>query len=288
MKIYIDGAFLDKERATVSVFDHGLLYGDGIFEGIRSYGRRVFRLDEHLRRLYASARAVQLEVPMPLEEMRKVVLETLRVNGLDDAYVRLLVTRGYGDLGLDMRKCPKATVVCIAGKIGLYPAEAYEKGLQVLTASLRRPGPDVLNPAVKSLNYLNNVLARAESVRGGCEEALLLNREGYVAECSSDNVFYARAGRLVTPPLCAGILEGVTRNAVLELGRGLGLEVREELFTLHELYRADEMFLTGTGAEIVGVRLLDGRTIGDGKVGPLTRRLTEAFRALTKTDGVPY
>ncbi|MFA6029606.1 MAG: branched-chain-amino-acid transaminase [Elusimicrobiota bacterium] len=287
MKIYVDGEFVDREKAKVSVFDHGLLYGDGVFEGIRAYGGRVFRLEEHLRRLYASARAIQLEIPLPPERMKEVVLESLRVNGHPDAYVRLLVTRGVGDLGLDMRKCPKPTVVCIAGKIGLYPAEAYAKGLKVLTASLRRFGHDQLSPSIKSLNYLNNVLARAEAVHGGCEEALLLDREGFVAECSADNVFCVRAGRLLTPPPAACILVGVTRDAVLELGRGLGLEVREELFLPDELYRSEEVFLTGTGAEIVGVRMLDGRLIGDGKVGPVTRRLTEAFRALTEKEGTP-
>ncbi|MFA6091600.1 MAG: branched-chain-amino-acid transaminase [Elusimicrobiota bacterium] len=288
MKIYLDGRFVPESEAKLSVFDHGLLYGDGIFEGLRAYDGRVFRLREHLERLYDGAHAIFLKIPLSMKEMEAVVLDSIRANELKDAYVRLVVTRGFGDLGLDMRKCPKPTIFCIAGKIQLYPPEVYEKGLKVLVSSMRRFGPDQLSPSIKSLNYLNNVLARAEAVRNGCHEALLLNKEGYVAECSADNIFYVRHGRLCTPPVSAGILQGVTRDAVLELAAKLpGLQTCEELFSTAELYRAEEIFVTGTGAEIAGVVELDGRRIGSGKVGPVTRGLAEAFRALAASTGTP-
>lgn len=288
MKIYIDGRFHDKENARISVFDHGLLYGDGIFEGIRAYNGRVFELDAHLDRLYDSARAILLEVPLPRERMEQVILESVRVNRLRDAYIRVLVTRGAGDLGLDMRKCKVPTVVVIADKIALFPKEVYERGLALITSSLRRLGPDQLSPSIKSLNYLNNILARAEATRAGCDEAILLNREGFVAECSGDNIFHVRGGVVTTPPVHAGILEGVTRAVAMRLAKEtLGLEVKEEMFTTAELYRAEEVFVTGTGAEIIGVCRIDGRPISDGRPGPLTQRLVEAFRKYANSTGTP-
>lgn len=279
MKIWIDGRFYEKSDAKVSVFDHGLLYGDGVFEGIRAYTGRVFQLKEHVDRLYASAKAVLMTIPMPPEEMTRVICEAVRVNELRDAYIRVVVTRGTGDLGLDMRKCKVPTVIVIADKIQLYPEEVYQRGLRVIVSHLRRIPPDTLSPSIKSLNYLNNILARAEASRAECEEALLLNREGYVAECSGDNIFYIRGRKMVTPPVHVGILEGVTRNVAMRLGREkLGLEVAEQVFTVPELYRADEVFVTGTGAEIIGVVYLNGRLIADGKPGPLTTQLIRHFR----------
>ncbi|MBI3296531.1 MAG: branched-chain-amino-acid transaminase [Elusimicrobia bacterium] len=284
MKIWIDGRFLEKSDAKVSVFDHGLLYGDGVFEGIRAYGGRVFQLKEHVKRLYDSAKAVLLEIPFPAEEMTRVICEAVRVNELRDAYIRVVVTRGTGDLGLDMRKCKVPTVIVIADKIQLYPKEVYERGLRVIVSHLRRIAPDTLSPSIKSLNYLNNILARAEASRADCDEALLLNREGMVAECSGDNIFYIRDLKVFTPPVHVGILEGITRNVAMRLAKEkLGLEMHEQVFSVPELYRADEVFVTGTGAEIIGVVLLNGRVIGDGKPGPLTTSLIRAFREYTKT-----
>ncbi|HVE13777.1 MAG TPA: branched-chain-amino-acid transaminase [Elusimicrobiota bacterium] len=290
MKIYIDGRFYEKEDAKVSVYDHGLLYGDGIFEGIRAYNGRVFMLHEHLGRLYNSAKAILLDIPIPKEEMERVICQAIRGNGLQDAYIRVLVTRGVGDLGLDMRKCKKATVIVIADKIALYAKEVYERGMQLKTSSLRRFSGDQLSPTIKSLNYLNNILARAEAAQSGCDEAILLNREGNVAECSGDNIFYLREGILRTPPVWTGILEGVTRNVVIKLAKEkLNMEVREEVFTVPELFRADEVFVTGTGAEIIGVTKVDGRVIAKGKPGPLTTRLIDVFREFAKSPeaGVP-
>ncbi|MFA5140923.1 MAG: branched-chain-amino-acid transaminase [Elusimicrobiota bacterium] len=279
MKIYIDGEFYDREKALVSVYDHGLLYGDGVFEGIRAYGGRVFRLKEHVERLYASAKAILLDIPVPPEEMSRLITEAVRINGLKDAYIRAIVTRGVGDLGLDLRKCPKPSVIVIVDKIALYPEEAYRRGLKVIVASLRRTPPDTLSPLIKSLNYLNNVLARAEAIRAGCDEAILLNREGYVAECTGDNIFFIRKDVLFTPPVFVGILEGVTRGVAMDLARRkLCLDVREQVFTPTELYGADEVFLTGTGAEIIGVSHVDGRKIGEGRPGPVTKKLVAAFR----------
>lgn len=288
MKIYIDGRHYDKEDAKVSVFDHGLLYGDGVFEGIRAYNGRVFHLKEHLARLFNSAKGILLDVPWTREEVGAAILETVRLNGLKDAYIRLLLTRGVGDLGLDMRKCRRASLIIIADKIALYPEAVYQKGLDLITSSLRRVAPDMLSPGVKTLNYLNNILARAEATRAGAHEAILLNQQGYVAECSGDNIFFVREGRVYTPPVWVGILEGVTRNVAMQLLREqLRVEVAEQVFTCFELYRAEEVFVTGTGAEIVGAVKIDGRVIGDGRPGPLTRRLTEAFRAYASKNGTP-
>jgi branched-chain amino acid aminotransferase len=284
MKVYIDGQFYEKNEAKVSVFDHGVLYGDGVFEGIRSYNGRVFRLREHLDRLYDSAKAILLDVPMTKKEMEEVVCQAIRTNGLKDAYIRVLVTRGVGDLGLDMRKCLKASIIVIADKIQLYPEEVYNRGLTLMVSHLRRVGPTQLSPTIKSLNYLNNILARAEASRANCDEAILLNEQGYVSECSGDNIFFIRDNKLYTPPVWVGILEGITRMVAMELGeKQLGLHVEEKVFTLPQLYRADEVFVTGTGAEIIGVIKVNGRIIGDGKPGPITKNLIAAFRDYVKT-----
>lgn len=283
--IYFDGQFVDQEEAKVSVFDHGLLYGDGVFEGIRAYHGRVFKLKEHIARLFESARHIALDPGLTREEMMEVVLETCRRNNLRDAYIRLVVTRGKGDLGLDPRKCPKPLIFCIAAQIQLYPEELYEKGLELVTVATRRNIPDALDPRIKSLNYLNNILAKIEAARAGAPEGLMLNKEGYVAEATGDNIFIVKDGHLYTPPAYIGLLEGITRNTVLELARRLGLSAEERVFTRHEVYAADECFLTGTAAEVIPVVQLDSRPIGDGRPGPVTRRLISHFRELTKTEG---
>jgi len=285
--VYIDGAYVPKEQASVSVYDHGLLYGDGIFEGIRAYNGRVFKLDEHLKRLEVSAKFLQLQIPLPPQELREAILETLRRNELRDAYVRVLVTRGEGDLGLDPRKCARPTLVIIAGSIQLFPGEVYEQGVELACASVRRPPPDVFPAQAKSLNYLNSILAKMEAIRQGFDEAIMLSVDGYVAECTGDNIFLARDGRLITPPAYAGILEGVTRAVVIEAAAPLGLEMEERLFTLVDVYGADECFLTGTAAEMVPVVKVDGRVIGEGRPGPITAKFSEYFRTLTQTSGVP-
>ncbi len=285
MIIYLNGEFVPKEKAVVSVFDHGLLYGDGVFEGIRAYHGRVFKLDEHIDRLYDSARTIALEVPLAKEEMREVVLETLRRNNLTDAYIRLVITRGVGDLGLDPRKCSKPTIFCIAATITLYPAELYEKGLSVITVSTRRNIPTACVPRVKSLNYLNNIYAKIEANLAGVPEAIMLNAEGYVAEATGDNIFIVKKGVLITPPTYVGILEGITRNAVMDLARERGIVVEEKVFTLFDVYNADECFLTGTAAEVIPVVRVDGRTIADGVPGKMTKELIDAFHELTKVDG---
>lgn len=283
--IYLNGEYLPEERAVVSVFDHGLLYGDGVFEGIRAYNGRVFKLREHLIRLYESARTIGLEIPESMEEMQEVVLETLRRNNLRGSYIRLVVTRGKGDLGLDPRKCPKSTVFCIATTIKLYAEELYEKGLTLITVSTRRNASDTVTPRVKSLNYLNNIYAKMEANLAGVPEGIMLNTEGYVAEATGDNVFIMKNGVLATPPAHIGLLEGVTRNAVIDLARQAGIPVEEKVFTLHDLYNADECFLTGTAAEVIPMVSIDGRTIADGKPGVITRQLIAAFHELTNIDG---
>lgn len=288
MKIYLDGKFVEKENAVISVFDHGLLYGDGVFEGIRAYNGRVFRLREHVDRLYNSARAIMIDIPMSKKEIETAVLETLALNKLKDAYIRLVVTRGVGDLGLDPQKCGKATVFIIADKIKLYPEELYTHGLEVITSSIRRNVPEALNPSIKSLNYLNNILAKIEATRAGVPEAILLNAQGYVAECTGDNIFILKENTLITPPSWAGALEGITRSAVMELAKNkLKLLVAEDLFTTYNLYTADECFLSGTAAEVIPVVKIDGRIIGDGKPGKITAKLIKEFRELTKLTGVP-
>jgi len=282
LKIYISGKYYDKEDAKISVYDHGLLYGDGIFEGLRSYGGKVFRLQEHLVRLYESAKAIWLTIPISLDEMTKAVNETLKVNNLSDAYIRLVVTRGAGSLGLDPNRTSDPQVIIIADKITLYPAEFYEKGLSIITASTIRNHPAALSPRIKSLNYLNNILAKIEGLRAGCIEALMLNSKGEVAECTGDNIFLVRRKELLTPPIDAGILEGVTREAVIEAARKAGMTVREIALTRHDVYVADEVFLTGTAAEVIPVVNIDNRQIGDGEPGPVTRDLMQRFKHMTR------
>jgi branched-chain amino acid aminotransferase len=283
--IYLDGEFVKKEDAKVSVFDHGYLYGDGVFEGIRAYHGRVFKLDDHLERLYESAKSIMLNIPITIEEMEEVVLETLRRNNLKDGYIRLVVSRGYGDLGLDPRKCPKASVMCIAASIQLYPEEHYENGLVVVTVPTRRNVSEAVNPRIKSLNYLNNILAKMEANLAGVLEAIMLNNDGYVSEATGDNIFIIKKGILITPPVHMGILEGITRNTVMDLARQRGIQVEERVFTRHDIYIADECFLTGTAAELIPVVKVDGRVIGDGKPGTMFNELLIDFRELTKVDG---
>lgn len=287
MKVYIDGVLYPEAEAKVSVFDHGLLYGDGIFEGIRFYNGRVFRLDEHLERLWDSAKAIRLTIPMTPEEMKEATLETIRQNNLRDGYIRLLVTRGKGNLGLSPDRCPKASVIIIADKIQLYPQEKYEKGMVMVTCSTRRASPAALLPAVKSLNYLNNIMAKIEATHAGADEGLMLNEQGYVAECTGDNIFTVRRGTVYTPPVFAGALCGVTRNVVFEICRELGIPIREIEMTRYDVYTADECFLTGTAAEVIAAIELDTRVIGDGKPGPLTQRVIAKFRELVGSTGTP-
>ncbi len=281
LKIYINGKLYDKEDAKISVYDHGLLYGDGVFEGIRSYGGKVFRLDEHLRRLWESAKAIWLTIPITRETMHQAVYDTLRANQIADGYIRLVVTRGAGTLGLDPNRTSDPQVIIITDRISLYPRELYEKGLEIITVSTVRNHPASLSPRIKSLNYLNNILAKIEGLQAGCIEALMLNTKGEVAECTGDNVFLVRDGRLFTPPTEAGILEGVTRQAVIELAEAARLEVRQAALTKHDVYIADEMFLTGTAAEVIPVVKVDSRVIGGGQPGPITRDLMERFHKLT-------
>ncbi|MCM8821685.1 MAG: branched-chain-amino-acid transaminase [Candidatus Omnitrophica bacterium] len=285
--IYLDGRFVNEKQAKISVFDHGLLYGDGVFEGLRTYGGKVFRLKEHIERLFRSARAIMLEIPVSMEEMANIIIKTLKKNNLKDAYVRVVITRGIGDLGLDPRKCPKPTIFVIASKIKLYPQEYYEKGLSVVTIATRRNLTESINPAIKSLNYLNNILAKIEATNSGAMEGLFLNNEGYVAECTGENIFITVGNNLLTPPIFAGALDGITRDAVIQLGKEMGLNVEEKLLTRYDLYNADECFLSGTAAEIVPVTLIDGRKIGSGKIGNLTKKIREKFHQLTHTDGIP-
>jgi len=283
-QIWIDGKFYEKDEAKVSVFDHGLLYGDGVFEGIRAYNGRVFRLKQHLDRLYASAKAILLDIPMAQDAMTAMVLECMRVNQLSDAYIRLVITRGVGDLGLDPRKCVKPSVICIADKIALFAAAAAERGLTMMTAPTPVNHREGLSPRVKSLNYLAHILAKWEAVNAGVDEALMLESTGEVAEGVGENVFCVTNHTLRTPPAYSGILRGVTRDAVIELGRAAGYDVREESLNRYDLYTADEVFLTGTAAEVVGVIKLDGRKIGCGSVGPVTRDLAARFRDLVSRE----
>jgi len=287
MKIFLDGKYYSEQDAKVSVFDHGLLYGDGIFEGIRIYHGRVFKLKEHIDRLFASAKAILLNIPMSHADLVKATVDTCRENNLQDGYIRLLVTRGVGNLGLNPNKCKTPSVIIIADKIQLYPREYYDNGLQIVTVPTTRNLHSALNPAIKSLNYLNNILAKIEANNAGCEEAIMLNSEGYVAECTGDNVFILKQGEMFTPPLSAGALYGITRNTVIDLARQAGIKVTEPNLTRYDLFNADECFLTGTGAEIVPVVKIDGRVIGDGKPGKTTRMLEESYHSLTKVSGEP-
>lgn len=285
--IYLDGDFVPEPEAKISVFDHGLLYGDGVFEGIRAYNSRVFKLDEHLQRLYDSAKAISLTVPLKIEEMEEAILETLRRNNLRDGYIRLVVTRGKGDLGIDPGKCPVASIFIIASSITLYDEKYYSEGLSVVTASTRRNIPTALNPRIKSLNYLNNILAKIEAKNADAIEAIMLSNDGYVVECTGDNIFIIKDECIVTPPTYIGALEGITRNTAMDLAREMGLTVKEEIFNRYEIYIADECFLTGTAAEIIPVVKVDGRLIGDGKPGKITQELNKRFKELTQTTGTP-
>ena len=281
-KVYVAGKLVPAEQATVSVFDHGLLYGDGIFEGIRVYGGRVFLLREHIERLYESALAIRLQIPLSPADMTKAVEDTVKANELTDGYVRLVVTRGSGTLGLDIRRTSNPQVIIIADTISMYPPEMYENGMKIITASTIRNHAGALSPKVKSLNYLNNIMAKIEGTDAGTEEALMLNHNGEVAECTADNIFIVKRGVLKTPQPDCGLLEGITRGAVMRLAREASIEVRECVLVRHDIYTADECFLTGTGAEVIAVVSLDGRTIGSGKPGPITRNLLERFRRLTR------
>lgn len=280
--VWINGTLVPSEQATVSVFDHGLLYGDGVFEGMRIYGGRVFRLQEHLERLYESARAICLTIPMPQEALADATNLTVRENGLADGYIRLVVTRGSGTLGLDPNRCGNPQVIIIADKISLYPAELYENGLEIITSSVIRNHPAALSPRIKSLNYLNNILAKLEGLQAGCVEALMLNHKGEVAECTGDNIFLVKRGEVYTPPLDAGILAGITRDVVIELADDSSIPVWEVPLTKHDVYIADEVFLTGSAAEVIPVVTVDSRKIGDGRPGPITKRLNELFKAAVR------
>lgn len=285
--IYVNGSYVPEEDAKISVFDHGFLYGDGVFEGIRAYRGMVFQFEEHLARLYESAKSIMLEVPESYEEMKEATLETIRKNGLQDAYIRIVVSRGTGDLGLDPRKCPKATTVIIASSIVLFPQELYEKGLPVITVATRRNVPDALDPQIKSLNYLNNILVKIEANQAGVLEAIMLNGQGYVAEGTGDNIFIIKKDIIYTPPTYVGALNGITRQVIIGLAREAGYTLCERPFTRHELYVADECFLTGTAAEVIPVIQVDGRMIGNGIPGTMTVDLEKRFRALTGTTGTP-
>jgi branched-chain amino acid aminotransferase len=269
------------------VFDHGLLYGDGVFEGIRAYNGRVFKLAEHIERLYCSAKAILLKIPLTPDEMVRAVVETCRRNKVRDGYLRLVVTRGEGTLGLNPHNCKRGSVIIIAARIQLYPAEMYERGLDLITVATTRNLHSALNPAIKSLNYLNNIMAKIEAINGGCEEAVMLNAQGYVAESTADNIFIVKGGRLETPPLSAGALYGITRGVVMELALQNGLAVSEPNLTRYDLFNADECFLTGTGAEIIAVVKIDGRVVGSGRPGPVTEKLVGQYRQLTQTCGEP-
>lgn len=279
-KVYISGKLYEKADAKISVFDHGLLYGDGVFEGIRAYSGRIFRLEQHVDRLYASAKAIHLQIPMAKEEMARAITETTEGNQLRDGYIRVVVTRGAGSLGLDPRKTTDPQIIIIADTISLYPEELYEHGLKIITAATIRSHPNTVNPRVKSLNYLNNIMAKIEGTNAGCLEALMLNHKGEVAECTGDNIFMIREGEVHTPSTDSGILEGITREAVIELAREAGYMVVERTMDRYDVYNADECFLTGTAAELIPVVECDGRAIGDGKPGPITRDLLQRFRKL--------
>lgn len=288
LQIYINGQFYPKSEAKISVYDHGLLYGDGVFEGIRSYNCLVFKLKEHLDRLFESAHTITLEIPQTREELAEIILETLRINQFRDAYVRVVVTRGTGDLGLDPQKCKKATVFVIADKIVLYPEKLYRNGMAIITVPTVRNLPEAVNPAIKSLNYLNNIMAKIEANNSGYVEALMLNQQGYVAECTGDNIFIVKDRILLTPPTYVGVLEGITRQAIIDLARRNDIPFQERMMTRHDLFNADEAFLTGTAAEVIPVVAIDGRTVGSGKPGKVTAKLKSAFGDLTKKDGVRY
>ncbi len=297
LQIYLDGKWYPKSEAKVSVFDHGLLYGDGVFEGIRAYDGLVFKLDEHLKRLWESAHTLMLTIPLDAKELKSAIIETLKRNHLTDAYIRVVVTRGVGDLGLSPWLCKKATVFIITDKITLYPKSLYQKGLEIITVPTVRNLPEAVNPSIKSLNYLNNIMAKIEAKNGGCMEALMLNHQGYVAECTGDNIFMIRkTGKgstvkdyiLLTPPTYLGALKGITRQAIVEIAAKIKLPFEERILTRHDLFNANEVFLTGTAAEVIPVVKLDGRGIGEGKPGKITNLLLKEFQLLTRKDGERY
>jgi len=287
MQIYVDGTLRSREDAKVSVFDHGLLYGDGVFEGIRVYNRRIFRLDAHLDRLYASARALALTIPLDRAAMADAIKTTVRANRREDGYIRVVVTRGVGELGIDPLSCPTPSVIIIVTEVRVYPRERYARGVKVITSATRQVSHEAVDPRVKSLNYLKNVLAKIDAQRAGADEALLLNAEGFIAECSADNIFVVRNGALATPAPLDGALEGITRGVVLQLAAEANVPAREARLARYDIYTADECFVSGTGAEIMPVVEVDGRTIGSGAPGELTRRLADAFHALVRREGEP-
>ena len=289
MKVFLNDKLVDKKDAKVSVFDHGFLYGDGVFEGIRSYSCLVFKLKDHVDRLYESAKSIMLRIPLSKTEMTKAIIKTVKENELKDAYIRVIVSRGKGDLGLDPRKCKgNETVVIIADTIALYPKKLYDKGMDIITVPTIRNIPEALNPQIKSLNYLNNILAKIEAINSGYQEALMLDHLGYIAECTGDNIFIVRDGHLYTPPQCMGTLRGITRDTVLDIARKLKIPTHEHVITRHEVYISDECFLTGTAAEIVPVVKVDGREIGLAKPGKVTKAITREFRRETKLKGTKY
>ncbi len=287
MKIYIDGVLCEEADAKISVFDHGLLYGDGVFEGIRFYNGRVFKLEEHMDRLYDSAKAILLTIPMAKADLAQALIDTVRANGERDGYIRLVVTRGVGDLGLNPNLCKKGSVIIISAKIKMYSEELYQQGLEIITCATRRVSSAAMSPAVKSLNYLNNIMAKIEAIQANAAEALMLNEQGYIAECTADNFFIIKGGVLFTPPVSAGSLRGITRGTVLDLAEEMGVPIRETELTRYDAFVADECFLTGTGAEMVGVVKIDSRVIADGKPGPITQALLGKFRDLTRSTGTP-
>jgi branched-chain amino acid aminotransferase len=284
--IYLNGDYVTKEQATVSVYDHGFLYGDGIFEGIRIYSGNIFKCKEHLNRLYDSAKSIMLDIPLSFQEMQDALVETIRRNDMKDGYIRLIVSRGTGNLGLDPRRCPQASVIIIVEQLAIYPEEAYINGLKTVSVSSRRNIPDALNPKIKSLNYLNNILVKIQANLADVGEAIMLNSQGYVAEGSSDNIFIIKNKVVFTPPCYVGALEGITRGAIMELCEKFEYKLKEEPFTLHDVYVADEVFFTGTAAEVIAVREVDGRTIGEGHAGPITTHLLQEFRKIVSVDGV--
>ncbi|MCM8782188.1 MAG: branched-chain-amino-acid transaminase [Candidatus Omnitrophica bacterium] len=288
-KVYINGHLVENESAKISVFDHGLLYGDGVFEGIRVYDGLIFKLKEHIDRLYASGQAIALDIPVGKRQMVDAIIKTLKANRLRDAYVRVIVTRGVGDLGLDPRKCKgHSSIIVITDTISLYTEKLYKDGLSIVTVPTRRNIAEAISPQIKSLNYLNNILGKIEAINAGVEEAIMLNQDGFVAECTGDNIFIVKNQRLLTPPVYSGVLKGITRSAVIDLANKAKIPCSEEVLTRYDLYNADECFLTGTAAEIIPVVKIDGRIIATGKPGPLTLRLTRDFHLLTKIDGVRY
>jgi len=284
--IYMNGKYVTKEQAQVSVYDHGYLYGDGIFEGIRVYNGNIFRCKEHLDRLYDSAKSIMLNIPLSYQQMQDALVETIQRNELKDGYIRLIVSRGPGDLGLDPTRCPKASIVIIVEQLSIYPEEAYVNGLNTISVSTRRNIPDAINPKIKSLNYLNNILVKIQANLSGVGEAIMVNSQGFVAEGSSDNIFIIKRGIVYTPPCYCGALEGITRGAIMDICKREGIELREEPFTMHDVYVADEVFFTGTAAEVIAVRQVDGRVIGEGKAGPITTKLLKSFREIVEIEGV--